>query len=351
MSDPLIRVLVVDDSAYLRKMLSHMLRSSPLLDVVGFARDGAEALERVEELKPDVVTVDLNMPTMNGAEFIRQQMAREPLAVVVVSIASEEGSLAAEAMEAGAVEFVRKPTGLANEKVLEIERDLVEKVLAAGCIPRQRLRPLQAGAAPPPLGSVQRGSIDAVVLGLSTGGPQALRYVLGQLPANFPVPIAVVVHMPLGYTGPFAEKLNALAALEVLEATHGMAMQPGRVILGQAGQHLVLRRRQGEVICSLQNEPTASLHRPSVDVLFESAAGVYGKGTLGVVLTGMGEDGKLGAAWIKSQGGTVLAEHESSCIVYGMPRSVVEAGLADGVYPLAQLPRRISELVFQTSGQ
>ena len=346
----MIRVLVVDDSAYLRKMLSHMLRSSPLLEVVGYARDGAEALERVDELKPDVVTVDLNMPVMNGAEFVRRQMAREPLAVVVVSIASEEGGLAAEAMEAGAVEFVRKPTGLANEKVLEIERDLVEKVVAAGRVPRRRLQPLQSGAAPPLLASSPTVAFEVLVLGLSTGGPQALRFLLSQFPANFPIPIAAVVHMPIGYTGPFAEKLHELSALEVLEASHGMAMQPGRVVLAQAGQHLVLRRRRDAVICSLQNEPTASLHRPSVDVLFESAAVVYGKGTLGVVLTGMGEDGKLGAAWIKAQGGSVLAEHESSCIVYGMPRSVVEAGLADGVYPLTQLPRRISELVIQASG-
>ena len=350
MNDPLIRVLVVDDSAYLRKMISHMLRSSPLLDVVGFARDGAEALERVQELKPDVVTVDLNMPIMDGAEFIRRQMAVEPLAVVVVSIASEEGSLAAQAMEAGAVEFVRKPTGLANEKVLEIERDLVEKVLAAGNVPRRRLHPLQPPAPPPPLSGPHQGAFEVLVLGLSTGGPQALRYLLSQLPANFPLPIVAVVHMPVGYTGPFAEKLNELSDLEVLEASHGMALKPGRLILGHAGQHLLLRRRLDEVVCRLQSEPLASLHRPSVDVLFESAAGVYGKGTLGVVLTGMGDDGKTGSAWIKAQGGSVLVEHESTCVVYGMPRSVAEAGLADGIYPLPELPQRIRSLVTQASG-
>ena len=349
MSEGLIRVLVVDDSAYLRKMISHMLRSSPLLDVVGYARDGVDALERVKELKPDVVTVDLNMPLMNGAEFVREQMQREPLAVVVVSIVSEDGLLAGQAMEAGAVEFVRKPTGLANEKVLEIERELVEKVLAAGRIPRQRLRPLDLPLAPlHPVAKVS--DFEILVLGLSTGGPQALRFLLSQFPLPFPVPIAVVVHMPVGYTAPFAEKLNEISALEVKEASNGLVMQPGRVVLAQAGQHLIFRRRLQEVQCCLVSQPMGLLHRPSVDVLFESAANVYGKGTLGVVLTGMGEDGKNGSAWIKAQGGSVLAEHESSCVIYGMPRSVVEAGLADGVYPLPELPGRIQEILRQASG-
>ena len=349
MSEGLIRVLVVDDSAYLRKMISHMLRSSPLLDVVGYARDGVDALERVKELKPDVVTVDLNMPLMNGAEFVREQMKRDPLAVVVVSIVCEDGLLAGQAMEAGAVEFVRKPTGLANEKVLEIERELVEKVLAAGRIPRKRLRPLDLPLAPlHPVAKVS--DFEILVLGLSTGGPQALRFLLSQFPLPFPVPIAVVVHMPVGYTAPFAEKLNEISALEVKEASNGLVMQPGRVVLAQAGQHLIFRRRLHEVQCCLVNQPTGLLHRPSVDVLFESAANVYGKGTLGVVLTGMGEDGKNGSAWIKAQGGLVLAEHESSCVIYGMPRSVVEAGLADGVYPLPELPGRIQEILRQASG-
>jgi len=217
-------------------------------------------------------------------------------------------------------------------------------------VPRRRLRPLHSPAPPPPLSGPHQGAFEVLVLGLSTGGPQALRYLLSQFPANFPLPILAVVHMPVGYTGPFAEKLDELSALQVLEATHGLPLKPGRVILGQAGQHLLLRRRSDEVVCRLQSEPLSALHRPSVDVLFESAASVYGKGTLGVVLTGMGEDGKAGAAWIKAQGGRVLVEHESSCVVYGMPRSVVEAGLADGIFPLLELPQRIHELVVQASG-
>jgi len=347
MSERLLRVLVVDDSAYLRKMLTHMLRSSPLLEVVGYARDGVDALERVIELKPDVVTVDLNMPLMNGAEFIREQMKRDPLAVVVVSIVSEDGQLAGEAMDAGAVEFVRKPTGLANEKVLEIERELVEKVLAAGHIARRRLQPMALPPPAPQTPVVVRtpSDFEVLVLGLSTGGPQALRFLLSRFSAQFPVAVAVVVHMPVGYTAPFAEKLNDISPLEVKEASNGLVMQPGRVVLAQAGQHLTFRRREGLVECGLASRPMGLLHRPSVDVLFEAAANTYGKGTLGVVLTGMGEDGKNGSAWIKAQGGMVLAEHESSCVIYGMPRAVVEAGLADAVYPLTELPARIEAIL------
>ncbi|MBS2034474.1 chemotaxis-specific protein-glutamate methyltransferase CheB [bacterium] len=347
MAEAPIRVLVVDDSAYLRKVITQMLRSSLELEVVGFARDGVDALDCVERLQPDVVTVDLNMPMMDGVEFMREQMRRRPVAFVVVSIASEEGYLAAQALESGAVEFVRKPTGLASEKVLEIQQELVDKVLAAGRVPRARLAPLEAFAPPAPLQEPASGP-GVLVLGLSTGGPQALRYLLSQLPGNFPWPIAAVVHMPVGYTGPFAGKLDEISQLEVKEASAGLYLQPGRVVLAQAGFHLRLRRRMGQVCCELDLQPSGLLHRPSVDILFQSAAEVYGSNVLAVVLTGMGEDGKAGSGWVKAQGGRVLAEHESSCVIYGMPRSVIEAGLADAAYPLLELPDRILSLVQAT---
>ena len=174
-------------------------------------------------------------------------------------------------------------------------------------------------------------------MGLSAGGTQALRYLLSQFPADFPVPIAAIVHMPLGFTRPFAKNLNQLSALEVREAFHGMELKPGRVVLGRSGEHLFLRRKAQGVVCFLQSGPTAR-HAPSIDLLFESAAEAFGKATLSGVLTGIGEDDRVGAAWVKAQGGTVLAENESSCVVYGMPRSVIEAGLADAVYPLSEFP-------------
>ena len=344
-------MLVVDDSAYLRKMLTQMLKSSPEIEVVGYARDGLDALECVERLNPQVVTVDLNMPRMTGVEFVREQMSRRPLACVVVSIASEEGLLAAQALESGAVEFVRKPTGLASEKVLEIQEELVEKVLMAGRIPLQRLRPLEVTtseivappAPPPPLRDV--ASEGVLVLGLSTGGPQALRYLLAQLPGDFPWPVVAVVHMPVGYTGPFASNLDAISPLEVREASAGLEIRPGLAVLAQAGMHLRLIRRSGGVRCELSLQPPGHSHRPSVNVLFQSAAEAYGPRVLAVVLTGMGDDGTVGCAWIKAQGGRVLAEHESSCVIYGMPRSVVEAGLADGVHPLQDMPASILQAI------
>lgn len=336
-----VKVLVVDDSAYLRKTLSEMLGRHPMISVVGTAYNGRDALDRVAELEPDVVTLDLNMPEMNGVEFLREQMARKPIAAVVVSIVNEDESLAGEAIQAGAAEFVQKPTHLASEEIRQIERELQAKVLAASRIPSGRLLD--------PEGRVRRGvsvrelAVDAVVLGLSTGGPRALRYLARSLPGDIPVPLAAVVHMPIGYTLPFAQALDDISELEVREAEDGMEMRPGRLILGQAGMHLGFEAVGDTVLCRLSVDPLAHPHRPSVDELFRSAAEVYGHRVLGVVLTGMGDDGTRGAAWIKAQGGQVLAEAEETCVVYGMPRSVVEAGLADVVAPLHRLPEAILE--------
>jgi two-component system chemotaxis response regulator CheB len=181
------------------------------------------------------------------------------------------------------------------------------------------------------------GKADIVVLGISTGGPQALRRLMPLFPKDFPVPFLIVLHMPVGYTSYYAEKLNESCALQVKEATDGEIVRPGVVLLAQAGRHLTLQKEGSRVLARLTVHPLESLHRPSVDVLFQSAAAIYGARTLGVVMTGMGDDGKQGAAWIKSQGGTVLTEAESSCVIYGMPRSVAEAGLSDAAVPLEQM--------------
>jgi two-component system, chemotaxis family, protein-glutamate methylesterase/glutaminase len=340
-----LRVLVVDDSAYVRKVISEILNRSIKIEVVGTARDGKDALERVKELKPDVITLDLYMPEMDGVAFIREQMTRKRIPVVVCSVADEDGGKVMAAMEAGAVEFVQKPTSLAIDKVYEIDNDLTQKVLLAGSIPPQRIpvrEPedvIQIGV---PAGA--QHTLRGIVIGISTGGPQALRYLLPRFPVDFPVPMAVVLHMPVGYTGPYALRLNELTKIEVLEAVEGLEMKPGRIILAQAGLHLYLRKNASGIVCAhLSSEPSESLHRPAVDVLFQSAAEVYGEGTLGVVMTGMGSDGTQGAAWIHAQGGKVITEAESSCVVYGMPQSVVEAGLSDLSVPLNRLAETIME--------
>ncbi|GAB4520507.1 MAG: chemotaxis response regulator protein-glutamate methylesterase [Anaerolineales bacterium] len=346
-----VRVLVVDDSSYIRKVVSQMLSRHPAIQVVGTARNGRDALVKVSELSPDVVTLDLLMPELDGLGFLKEQMARRPLPVVIVSIASEGGQMAISAMELGALEFVQKPTALALSSVFDIERDLTEKVLTAASVAHERLPVMRDHGAPaaavlplPVRGA--SGRVDAVVIGLSTGGPQALRHLLAQLPGDFPVPLAVVVHMPPGYTAAFAERLNQRSALEVLEAHEGLPMRPGRVLLAPGGLHLTLQRQPDDMVTvHLNSYPLDKPHRPSVDVLFQSAAEVYGDRILGVVMTGMGSDGRDGAAWIKAQGGIIFTEAEPSCVVYGMPRSVVEANLSDREVLLENMAAALLETV------
>jgi two-component system chemotaxis response regulator CheB len=340
-----VRVLVVDDSAYVRKVVKEMLSRSAFLEVVGVARDGGEALEMVERLKPDVVTCDLIMPGTDGVDFIRKQMAIHPIPIIVVSIAAESSEQVLSALDAGAVDFVQKPTALATEKVFEIAGDLVAKVKAAAAAPLARLRRPAIAAAAPIVASF-KNRYDLLVIGVSTGGPQGLKAVIPRLPADFPVPVAIVLHMPVGYTETYAKRLDDTSALTVIEAHEGDVVRPGVVFVAPAGRHLTFARdSSGVVRTRLDVSPLDTVHRPSVDVLFQSAAEVYGDRVLGLVMTGMGDDGRQGAAWIKARGGSVLTEAEETCVVYGMPRSVVEAGLSDASVPLDRLSEAIVERI------
>lgn len=340
----IVRVLVVDDSAYVRKVVSEMLARSPFVEVVGVARDGGEALERAAELKPDVITCDLNMPVLDGVGFIRAQMAREPVPIVVISIAAGAGEQVLAALDSGAIDFVQKPTALATERLMEMADELVEKVKAASRAPRRvPAAPVtQRTGAPTP---VARGVFDIVVIGVSTGGPQALKRIIPLLSPECPVPIAMVMHMPVGYTEMYARKLDQLSPLHVVEAEQGALVAPGTVLLAPAGRHLTFRRENAVVRAQLDVRPLDTPHRPSVDALFHSAADVYGARVLGVVMTGMGSDGREGAAWIKARGGSILTEAEESCVVYGMPRAVVEAGLSDAQVPLERIAEAIMERI------
>jgi len=343
--DRVLRVLVVDDSAFVRKVVKQILSRSPFIEVVGTAHDGEEALEMVEQLNPDVVTLDLIMPHMDGVEFLRKQMARRPVPVVIVSIASDISEMALAALDAGAVDFIHKPTALATEKVYEIGDELIEKVKVAANVPLKFLPPPPSPPAPVAAFS-HSGLVDIVVLGISTGGPQALNFLIPQFPAELPVPVAMVLHMPVGFTELFARRLDDLSPLKVIEAKEGDIVRPGVVLLAPAGLHMTFRRQaDGTVVTHLDTRPIDMLHRPAVDVLFQSAAEVYGDRVLGVVMTGMGSDGKEGAAWIKSHGGTIYTEAEESCVVYGMPRSVDEAGLSDKSVPLTQMAQAILQAI------
>jgi two-component system, chemotaxis family, protein-glutamate methylesterase/glutaminase len=340
-----IRTLVVDDSAFVRKSVREMLSRSPYIEVVGAARDGLEALEMCEKLKPDVVTCDLTMPGLDGPGFVRQQMVRRPLPILILSVANGEAAHAIEALEAGAVDFVQKPTALATDDLLRIREELIEKVKAAAHVPVGALvEPDRRDAKTPTVAPKVASRIDIVTIAVSTGGPQALRTLLPRFPASFPIPMAVVLHMPIGFTALYASKLNDHCSLEVREAADGDELRPGVCLFAQAGRHLELTRATSRrAVCRFTIQPINLLHRPSADVLFRSAADVYGDRVLGVVMTGMGSDGREGAAWIKAKGGTVLTEAEESCIIYGMPRAVVEAGASDASVPLSRMAEAIME--------
>lgn len=345
----LIRVMVVDDSAYVRKVIKQMLSRSPFIEVVTTAHDGEEALEKLETMgdQIDVVTLDLLMPKMDGVEFLQKQMQRRPVAVVLVSIANSGGEMVLAALDAGAVDFVHKPTALATQKVFEIAEELIEKVKTAATVPLKRLPIPPVVESTPITPSFTQpfnlGSINLIVIGISTGGPQALAFLIPQLPSNLPVPVAVVLHMPIGYTKMYAERLDQLSALKVVEAQEGEILRPGMVFIAPAGRHLTFKRQGNNIITHLAAQPFDMPHRPSVDVMFQSAADVYGHRVLGIVMTGMGSDGKQGAAWIKSSGGSIFTEAEESCVVYGMPRSVVESGLSDRSLTLEQMAQAILE--------
>jgi two-component system chemotaxis response regulator CheB len=338
-ADP-IRVLVVDDSAFVRKVLREILGSSPRIQVVDTAKDGLEALERIAELKPDVVTLDLVMPHLDGIGVLQALPALDPPRVVVVSTSDADSELGLQALQLGAVDLVHKPTALATARLYQLSSEIIAKVEMAATA-----RPSARSSAPGPRAklapTVTSGDARLLVIGTSTGGPQALTHLLAALPGDLPLPVAVVVHIPPGYTQALARRLDHLSALDVVEAWDGLELRPGLVVVARAGVHLRVKRGARHASAALDLRPLTTAHRPSVDVLFESAAAEYGAGVLGVVLTGMGDDGLEGSRQIRSAGGKVLAEAESSCVIYGMPRCVHEAGLANAEAPLEAMAAEI----------
>ena len=326
MTSERIRVLVVDDSAFARKVVREVLSASPALEVVGIARDGLEALEQIAELQPDVMTLDLVMPNLDGLGTLRALggMASKPK-VVLVSISDEDSELVSEALELGAIDLVRKPTALATTRLYELGTELVRKVQAAASARAVTLEPipsplvLEPGPAP---------EVELAVIGTSTGGPHALTQLIPALPANFPACVAIALHIPSEYTGPLSARLNQVSALTVAEARDGMELRAGLAVLAPGGVHLSIERDGAKLVCRTSREPRTAPYTPSVDVLFTSAAACSGARTLGVVLTGMGDDGLVGSRAIHAAGGRILTESEASSVIYGMPRSVYEAGLS-----------------------
>lgn len=338
-----VRVLVVDDSAFARKVVRETLATSEEIEVVGTARDGLEALEAVAELKPDVVTLDLVMPNLDGVGTLRELAALgQPARVVIVSISDNDSDLVLEAFQLGALDLVRKPTALATNRLYELRDELVQKVLAVA-----RAKPaLERPAVPPaplPGPMLSTGRRELVAIGTSTGGPQALTQLVQALPADFPTPIVIALHIPVEYTGPLAQRLNRIGRLRVQEAADGLELVPGLAVLARGGMHLRVARERGRLTVQTATEPSSLLYRPSVDVLFKSVAETCGARALGVVLTGMGEDGLIGARALHAAGSVILTEAEESCVIYGMPRAVAAAGLSSASIPLGEMSRQLVE--------
>jgi two-component system chemotaxis response regulator CheB len=334
--DP-IRVLVIDDSPFSRRTLTRILESSPCVRVVGFARDGREALRKTLELQPDLVTLDLEMPRMDGFTFLRLVMAQKPTPVLVVSGRARSQDVF-QALELGAVDFVAKPASRATPELEVIREELLRKVHALRDL---RIHPtreeLVLSPETPSADLRVPGPRRLVVLGASTGGPTALMRILGAFPEPAPFPILVSQHMPEGFTAGFADRIDRRTAFSAGEARCGDRLVPGRVLVAPGGRHLELESCGSEIRVSVVPRRAADAYAPSIDRMFESAAKHFGSELLAVLLTGMGDDGARGVTAVKESGGGVVAESEESAVVFGMPQQAIRTGCVDFVLPLASI--------------
>lgn len=347
MSDK-IRVLVVDDSAFARKSITKMINADSELEVVGTARDGQDAFEQVKSLRPDVVTLDVTMPNVDGLQALDLIMAEVPTPVVMLSaMTGENTGTTIEALEKGAVDFFLKPSAMSPAGRSEEALELITKIKVASKIPPLKLKVLgrvkSARMSRPTVNGskASTGRKKVLVIGTSTGGPKALAELMPALPGDLPAAILIVQHMPPEFTNSLAQRLNTACSYSVKEAKAGDQLEYGNALLAPGGFHMLVNRK-GEIV--LDKGPTVCGVRPAVNKTMESVAGVYGKASLGVILTGMGNDGTDGAGLIKAAGGKIAAEHESSCAVYGMPRSVFEAGYVDAVAPLKKMAAQIVKM-------
>jgi two-component system chemotaxis response regulator CheB len=341
-----IRVLITDDSAFMRQILADTLTAEGDIEEAGRARNGADAVQKALTLHPDVITMDVEMPDVTGLAALETIMRRNPTPVIMVSSRTGEGTeTTLKCLEAGAFDFIQKPLVRSPEEFERFGRELREKVrLAASsgkAAPRPVARPPFAEVSPPT--PRKAGPFDLLLVASSTGGPQALSRIIPSLPANFPVPVAVVQHMPRDFTASLAKRLDQQSKLSVVEAEEGLPLRQGMVVIAQGGRHLLLKSR-GELYCSLSDAPPLNSVRPAADFLFLSAADLTGTASLALVLTGMGKDGTEGARALKAKGGYVLAESSETAVVFGMPRSVIEAGMADEVLPLYDVPEKLMEI-------
>ncbi len=346
-----IRVLVADDSAFMRHAIATKVLNAPDIEVVGTARDGQDAVDQADRLRPDVITLDVEMPRLNGLDALREIMRRRPIPVVMLSSLTQAGAeTTIRALELGALDFVAKPSGAISLDIQAVRDELLEKVRhaaragARGLLARRSAAPAPVtvrppGASPPrPL----RAGANLVVIGASTGGPRALREVTSLLRADESTAYLLVQHMPAGFTKPLAERLSLTSELTIKEAQPGDRPAPGFALMAPGDYHLWLDRL-GRI--ELGQGPRRHGVRPSIDITLESVARSRPRNLLAVILTGMGVDGALGCGAVRAAGGQVIAEHESTCVVYGMPRAVIEAGHATQIVPLDKMADAIQKVI------
>lgn len=341
----MIKVLIVDDSAFMRKVLSDLFAADPEFTVLEPARNGKDAIDKIKRFKPDVVTLDVEMPIMDGLSALETIMRDHPTPVVMLSSLTREGADATiQALEKGAVDFIAKTAGPISS-IEHIRVEILAKCRAAARANVKQLTKFQ----PPRISTPEPAPITftipmderIVAIGTSTGGPRALQEVLTKLPGNLPCGVVIVQHMPPGFTKSLSDRLNSLCALTIKEAEPGDVIRPGLVLITPGDYHMTLERSSAKTVVNLNQDPPIGGHRPSVDPMLESVAKIYGHRALGVILTGMGHDGSKGMKAIKSHHGFTIAEDQSTTVVFGMPKSAIELGVIDKVVPLPGIAAEI----------
>lgn len=343
------KVLIVDDSAYTRQTLKKIIEQDSGIEVVGIAADGVEAMAKTIRLKPDIITLDFEMPEMDGFSFLRWLMAERPTPVLMVSSHADSRTVF-KALELGAVDFIAKPTRRASVELEGIEKDLIRKLKGIKSIRldilSKNLEMLEDRRVVTPKEKPKTaGQVDLVAIGSSTGGPAALQIVLTKIPADFNAAIVVSQHMPRGFTGPLAERLDRLSQLKIKEAEDGDVLQPKTVYICPGGFHMGFRKRDRKVGVVLKEGRMSDRYTPSVDYMMHSAAELYRDRVMGVILTGMGNDGKNGMLEIKKQGGYTIAESEATSVVFGMPAEAIKAGAIEKVLGISEIPPEIVKIV------
>ncbi len=342
---------MVDDSAFMRKAISTMLEKDPEIKVIDTAKNGQECIEKVKKLDPDVITLDIEMPVMDGLTALKHIMMENPKPVIMVSSLTTEGAEATfKALELGAMDYIPKQLSKVSLEIVKIEKELIQKVKA---VAKKKVKPKffkklekekpKKEEIVEVVKKLERRAVkhDIVGIGVSTGGPPTLQYILSNLPKDFPAAILIAQHMPAAFTPSFAKRLNELSPLEVKEAESFDKIKEGHVFIAPGGKHLKIKQKGGWIEVIVSEEPKDAIYKPSASILLESIAKEVGRRGLGVILTGMGSDGLEGAKLLKEKGGRVIAQSKETCVVYGMPKAVVEAGIADEIVDLQEMPAAI----------